>query len=640
MADRFESERIKENIRSAVDILDVVGSYVQLRRNGSNALALCPFHKEKTPSFHVNAARQTFHCFGCGAGGDVFKFVMLAENVDFPTALRLLGKRCGIDVPEYARGARGGGDSSPAARKDRVFAALETAERFFAEALRKREDAAEARAYLEGRDLPAAVWDRFGIGFAPPGWGFLSDRAQGPRAPFAAADLDAAGLTVTREDANRRYDRFRDRVMFAIRDELGRTVGFSGRTLKTDGSDGGKYVNSPETAVFRKSRILYGMDRARKGIAEAQCAVLCEGQIDCIRCHLAGFANVVASQGTAFTAEHARLLHRYAPRAVIVLDADAAGEKAAVRSAALLLAEEVDVAVASLPQGEDPDSLIRKDGAPAFRKALDGAESIVSFFARQLAKRHDFSSPTALRLAAGEMCELVSNAPGAVQREQMVREAAVAFGLSAEALASDVASLIRRKARFARADAPAETGGEAAAVERILAEPAGGPSAVPPAPEERALAELLLGAADAEGIAMLVREHLRYDWLTETIRPVVAALAEEEGDLLAAIEGEGEATQALAAELTNARYRIVAPGEGSREEAEARAAEDCLRKIWRRRLAGERARLTRELDRCDDAGRAGIAAELRGLQAVKGAVESPDWSLASRTMRQRLAEAP
>lgn len=636
MADRFESERIKENIRSAVDILDVVGSYVQLRKNGSNALALCPFHKEKTPSFHVNAARQTFHCFGCGAGGDVFKFVMLAENVDFPTALRLLGKRCGIDVPEYTRGA-GSRDTSPGAQKDRIFAALETAERFFAEALRKREDAAEARAYLESRDLPAGTWDRFGIGFAPPGWGFLSDRAQGPRAPFAAADLDVAGLTVTREEGSRRYDRFRERVMFAIRDELGRTVGFSGRTLKTDGSDGGKYVNSPETPVFRKSRILYGMDRARKDIAEKQCAILCEGQIDCIRCHLAGFGNVVASQGTAFTSEHAHLLHRYAPRAVIVLDADAAGEKAAVRSAALLLAEEVDVAVASLPQGEDPDSLIRKLGAPAFQKALDGAESIVSFFARQLARRHDFANPTGLRLAAGEMCELVSNAPGAIQREQMVREAAVALGVGAEALASDVTSLIRRKARFARTDGAAEASPEAAAVERILAE-AGHASEVPPAPEERALAELLLGAAYTEGIAMLVREHLRYDWLTETIRPIVAALAEEEGDLLAALEGESEATQALAAELTNARYRIVPPGEGSRDEAEARAAEDCLRKIWRRRLAGERARLTRTLDQkgADGSDRDAIMNELRNLQRDLAAVESPDWATASATMRRRL----
>ena len=625
------SEDFIEEVRSRNDIVDVVGQYVQLERRGANNFGLCPFHNEKTPSFSVHQSKQIFHCFGCGAGGDVFKFVMLAENVDFPTALRLLGKRCGIDVPEYTRG--GPRDASPGAQKDRIFAALETAERLFAEALRKRDDAAEARAYLASRDLPAGTWDRFGIGFAPPGWGFLSDRAGGPHAPFTAADLAQAGLTVQREEGNRRYDRFRGRVMFAIRDELGRTVGFSGRTLKTDGSDGGKYVNSPETPVFRKSRILYGMDRARKGIAAKQCAILCEGQIDCIRCHLAGFDNVVASQGTAFTSEHARLIHRYAPRAVIVLDADAAGEKAAVRSAALLLAEEVDVAVASLPPGEDPDSLIRQGGAAAFQKALDGAGSIVSFYARQLAKRHDFSSPTGLRLAAGEMCELVSNAPGAVQREQMLREAAVALGVGAEALASDTASLIRRKARFARAGGGGVETAEAAAVERILSAP--GESAVPPAPEERALAELLLGAADAEGIAILARDHLRYDWLTETIRPVIAALAEEEGDLLSAIEGEGEATQALAAELTNARYRIVAAG-GSREEAEARAAEDCIRKIWRRRLAGERARLARALDAGGGADRAAIAEELRGLEALKAAVDSPDWGAASQAMRRHL----
>jgi len=633
MADRFESERIKELIRSSVDILDVVGSYVQLRRNGSNALALCPFHKEKTPSFHVNAARQTFHCFGCGAGGDVFKFVMLAENVDFPTAMRLLGKRCGVDVPEYTRG--GPRDASPSAKKDRIFAALDTAAKYFADALRRREDAADARAYLASRDLPAEVWERFGIGFAPPGWGFLSDRAQGPRPPFTAEDLDAAGLSVVREDARRRYDRFRDRVMFAIRDELGRTVGFSGRTLKTDGSDGGKYVNSPETPVFRKSRILYGMDRARKAIADGQCALLCEGQIDCIRCHLAGFGNAVASQGTAFTSEHAHLLHRYAPRAVIVLDADAAGEKAAVRSAALLLAEEMDVAVASLPPGEDPDSLIRKGGASAFRAVLGRAESIVSFLVRQLAKRHDFASPTGLRLAAAEVCELVANAPGAIHREQMVREAAVALGLGAEALASDIASLLRRKARFGRSvPSPAADDAGTNAVERILTLPAD--AAVPPAPEERALAELLLGAANPGEIALLVREHVRYDWLTETIRPIVSALAEEEGDLLDAIEGEGEATEALAAELTNVPNRVVA--EENREDAEFLAAGDCIRKIWRRRIASERARMARELDRAADGDRENLFGELRRLQALKVAVDSPDWNAASRAMRGHLEE--
>ena len=314
------SKDVIDQIRNALDISDVIGSYIQVKRAGHVAKALCPFHKEKTPSFHINPARQAFHCFGCGAGGDVFKFVMMYENVDFPTALRMLASRSGVAV-HFDDDRAGKAKDGPA--KDELFAANEEASKRFQKELLQSAAAAEARAYLQKRSLDIPVWKEWSIGYAPDGWDFLSGAA-GPRGGAKLKVLEVAGLLSTNEKGNQ-YDRFRDRVMFTIRDELGRAVGFSGRILKADDKAGGKYVNTPETPVFRKSRILFGLDKAKREILDAKQALLVEGQIDCIRCHLGGFKNAVASQGTAFTEEHARLLKRYADHVVIVLDADAAG---------------------------------------------------------------------------------------------------------------------------------------------------------------------------------------------------------------------------------------------------------------------------------------------------------------------------
>ena len=319
MAGMVSKETI-DQIRNALDISDVIGSYIQLKRTGHVAKALCPFHKEKTPSFHVNPARQAFHCFGCGAGGDVFKFVMLYDHVDFPTALRMLASRAGVALQIDEK--RSGPKDGPG--KDELFAANEDASKRYQKELLQSPEAAPARDYLKKRSLDVAACKDWGIGYSPEGWGFLSDAA-GPRNGPQMKALEAAGLLSTNEKGNL-YDRFRGRVMFTIRDELGRAVGFSGRVLKVDDKAGGKYVNTPETPVFRKSRILFGLDKAKREILDARRALLVEGQIDCIRCHLGGFKNAVASQGTAFTGEHATLLKRYADHVVVVLDADAAGQ--------------------------------------------------------------------------------------------------------------------------------------------------------------------------------------------------------------------------------------------------------------------------------------------------------------------------
>ena len=580
MAD-YDRDRVKEDIRNALDIADVVSSYIQIKRNGPNAIALCPFHKEKTPSFHVNALRQTYHCFGCGAGGDVFDFVMRQEGVDFPTALRLLGQRAGIAVPDFFE-RRDGAPASSAAAKDRIFAANEAAAKLYLRELTESAAAAHARDYLAGRSLGPGTWAPYGIGYAPDAWGFLSDRARGPNAPFSPETLEAAGLALRREGSSSRYDRFRDRVVFAIRDELGRVVGFSGRTLKTDGSDGGKYVNTNETPAFRKSRILYGMDRARKAIHDSARAILCEGQIDCIRCHIAGFRNVVASQGTAFTPEHARLLKRYASSVLIVLDADAAGEKAALRTAELLLAEEMDVSVAALPPGEDPDSLILGKGPAAFQAVLDGAMPVAAFLLRLLRRDEALDTDAGIRRAADRLLTLAAASPSAVQREQMTRAAALGLGIGFDSLQADLRKKLSKKIRFSRtSDDP---GGAPESLSASLSRPAPGPAGAIP-PEDRALAELLCNAPPlfAPQLAALVRTYLRYPMLHPCVQPVVAALAEEESDLLSALEDAPAASKAFLAEISNSPQKILVPDD-ERAERLAEAVCDCLRRIWRRHL--------------------------------------------------------
>lgn len=571
MAGRVSKETI-DQIRNALDIADVVGSYVQLKRMGHVAKALCPFHKEKTPSFHVNPARQAFHCFGCGVGGDVFKFVMLYDHVDFPTALRMLAARAGIAIQIDDR--RAGPNDGPG--KDEIFAANEEASKRYQQELLRSPAAAAARDYLKKRALDVAAWAEWGIGYAPDGWGFLSDAA-GPRGGPKMKALEAAGLLSTNEKGNQ-YDRFRARVMFTIRDELGRAVGFSGRVLKADDKAGGKYVNTPETPAFRKSRILFALDKAKREILDRRQALLVEGQIDCIRCHLGGFKHAVASQGTAFTGEHAALLKRYADHVVVVLDADAAGRKAALRSAELLIAEGLAVSLAALPPGEDPDSLILKKGPEAFAAVLKNAQTPMGFLLGMLREQEDFRTQEGLLRATRAATELAGHAQGAVQTEQMLREAASGLGVGYDALRRDLKAAVRQKFR------PAPPEGETPAV-RPAARPV----------EEMELATLL-GAGDPE-IAGLVRRWLPYPLIADPdCRAVIRALAEEEGDLMGVLDDESDECRALAAQIVNAPQKAVS---AEADRGVAKAAQDLILRIWQRHLAGRREELSRRVKEQD-----------------------------------------
>lgn len=481
---RIIPKEVLERIRDANDIVEVVQRYLPLHRAGSNYKTLCPFHKEKTPSFHVNPARQIFHCFGCGKGGDVFRFITEYERVDFATAVRMLADRVGITV-DWDESA-----SATTIDKQKLYRVLEDAATYFHATLLKSSEAAGARAYLKSRHLEADAVNEFLIGYAlPPPRNRLLTWAKAKKHPLEL--LETAGLLARAENGSELYDRFSDRVMFPIRDEIGRVVGFSGRTLKEDAGTA-KYVNSPETPVFKKRRILFALDRARKKLAETRVVILCEGQIDTIRCHLAGFDNTVATQGTALTEDHARLLKRFVDSVIIVMDADEAGEKAALRSAEVLLAGGLNVQIAALPLDEDPDSLIRAKGPRAFQAVLDSRRSLIAFLVEVLKKQGDFRDPTYRLRAARHVLETIARAPESVQQSLMVEEAAQCLGVPVWTLRRD---LRRHRVR------PTDSRDEAAA---------GPPVSHPQA--EVSLCELLL---HAPAVAPLVRQYLHRSFWTD-----------------------------------------------------------------------------------------------------------------------------
>ncbi len=532
----MDLDALKEEIRARADIVDVVGRHVRLQKAGGTHKGLCPFHQEKSPSFNVDPRKQAYHCFGCGAGGDVFNFVMEFEHVDFMSAMERLANQVGVPF-EFD----GHGDGQKGPKKDRLFSLHEQAATYFQRQLNAPETGRIAREYLDRRQLKPQWMETFGVGFAPESFSALLEamRDQG----FTQEELEASGLFAERENAGGReklYDRFRERLMFPIRDELGRVIGFSGRILDPAKSKA-KYVNSPETILFKKSRVLYGIDRARKPMAEKRRAILCEGQLDVIRCHEAGVDTAVAAQGTAITAEHATILKRYADEVILLLDADEAGVKAALRSAESLLQVGLAIRVASLPPGEDPDSLMVKNGPKALHAVIESALTFMAFQVKALmAKETDANESSRLRVAR-EVMATIGHAPEAVHREELIRQAAEALGMRPEALRADVKP-VKPVARAVSGEGPARPRGPANPLSGAAKEPPAeryvlellchSPGLLPEATaylqarhfrhgEYRAIYELLAGltALTPEGILDAVREHPARNQVHALLKP-------------------------------------------------------------------------------------------------------------------------
>jgi DNA primase len=428
-----------EQIAAANDIVEVIGSYFPLKRAGTNFKALCPFHQEKTPSFHVSPQRQTFHCFGCGVGGSVFRFVMDYEHVDFPSAVRKLGARVGITVVEE-RGAVDE-DRQYEARRTLLKLHAEAAE-WFHENLIKREVGAPARKYLKQRGITAEIAKHWRLGYAPDEWDAFGSWARGRG--YEIRDLITSGLVKTKDDADgmpgrTSYDRFRGRIMFPICNDVGEVIAFSGRLLK-DEEGAAKYLNSPETPLFRKGSVLFGLDKSKRALIEANCAIVCEGQLDLISLFEAGITNVVAPQGTAFTESQARILKRFVDEVVLCFDADAAGQKAAERSLEALLqkdrawfnafAYELTVRIAEMPIGEDPDSLVRRDGKEAFEKRIAESPEFFDYWIAHSAERTNLTSMTAKLQLARQMAVAISYTRDPFLRGELTSKVSSRLGVS------------------------------------------------------------------------------------------------------------------------------------------------------------------------------------------------------------------
>jgi DNA primase len=442
---------IVEQVRHASDIVDVVGGYVPLKKSGAKFKALSPFNKEKTPSFYVDPARQMFKCFSSGHGGDVFKFLMLMENMTFPEAIRRLAQRAGIVIPE-------GGPHDPQARTRReelhaLYAAVAT---WWQKLLHSDPAAEPARTYLKSRDFPSALADEFGLGYSPEGWDTTLKWAL--KSGYSQEALETGKLVATSE-SGRQYDFFRGRLMIPIHNDAGEVVAFSGRLLDPE-AKAQKYVNSPETPIFVKSRILFGLNKTKRPIIEAESAILCEGQIDLMRCWQKGIRNVVAPQGTAFTDPHARILKRIAKEVVICFDADRAGQTAAQRTIDVLLKEDLQVRIARIPQGEDPDSLLRKQPVAVFETILREAKDYTRHLLDTACEEEDIASPRGRGAVAAKMAQVIAKIPNAVQREGFLLDVARRLQVPRSVLEEEVrkAETQQRRSELQQRNYPAATG--------------------------------------------------------------------------------------------------------------------------------------------------------------------------------------
>jgi DNA primase len=383
---------IIQEIKERVDLLEVISEYVKLRPTGGRHVGLCPFHNEKTGSFYVNSDRGTWHCFGCGEGGDVIKFIEKIENLSFREAAERLARRVGLEWPQQGRVS--------SSEKDRLRAMNEAACRFFERELPRSESAMD---YLKSRGVDAHVAKAFRIGFAPDSWESLRNHLRSQK--FSDEEMIAGGL-IKRRPGERAggYDLFRNRLMFPIADSEGRIIAFGGRIF---GDEGPKYINSPETPLFVKRRVLYASHRAAPKIKESRTALVMEGYMDVIAAHEFGFAYAVAPLGTALTEDHLQSLRRMCDRVILVFDADGAGMRAALRSLSLFEKTELDVRIATLAMGEDPDSFLRKRGAAAFSQQLSEAKPILDYRIEAILSQNDVQNDLGYAKAMKEIVPLL-----------------------------------------------------------------------------------------------------------------------------------------------------------------------------------------------------------------------------------------
>jgi DNA primase len=548
-----------QTVKQQADIVKIVEGYIRLRKAGAtNYSGLCPFHKEKSPSFSVHAVRQFFHCFGCGVSGDVFTFVGKIENVTFPEAVRLVAQKCGIPLPkqEFASPEQ----AAEARLRGKLLELNETAAAWFEEQLTLPAGTG-AREYLAGRGLQAEGIKKFRIGFAPDSYNALRDRLSG----MADADaLRASGLFSSKEQGDGSqgplYDRFRKRVTFPICNEGGRVIAFTARALETGEKAGAKYINSPETPLYQKSAVLFNLDKAKTAIRQAGFALLVEGQMDCISVFLRGIQNVIATSGTAFTEQQAAILKRHTSNIVVNFDPDSAGANAAEKSIALLTEEGFSIRLVTLADGLDPDRFIRERGVEAYMDAVRGARPQAEYLIERARMAFPGGSAEQKVKAMNFLLPHIRRMPEKLAREQFVEDAAQKLGIGSAVLREELrqAALKRRDRLEAKAAALTE-------VERVLLR------ALAATDPENAAARRLAAAAIESQPSWF--EHLA------TFAGLQALIRREARDPMEAVEDEAQRGLLAEALLGETRPPEPAEVEGAVQEIEERWIEGRLREV-------------------------------------------------------------
>ncbi len=574
-----EAGSFADRVKQQADIVRVVGEYVRLKKNGQNFTGLCPFHSEKTPSFAVHPVKQIYHCFGCGVGGDVFKFVMEMDKCEFMEAVRIVADKCGIAIPNSR-------ERSPEERREQQQRAMlvelhREAAAFFARQLESTPEGKAARGYLADRGLDAEAIARFGLGYAPSGGDALLRHL---KAKYPEKLVELAGLA-SRDANGRPYDRFRRRIIFPISNESGKVIAFGGRAL---GDDLPKYLNSPETPIYFKSGVLYHLDRAKEAIRAADVAILVEGYMDTIAVARAGISNVVASCGTSLTETQVKLLGRFTRRIIVNYDPDAAGQAATERSLSILLEHNCEVRVLALPGGKDPDTFIRSEGAAAYRKLLENAPAYLDYLIGRARRLGVATAEQKLR-AMNFLMPFVQRIPNALLRSEWASRIAQQLRVEEPVLREG----LRRAAAERRGEVKSQPAGRAAR------------------PAERRLVQLLMEQSDfRERLGQEIRAHQLHIGL-ETERILGALLETSAG-------GPVPEATAIAPKLEEYDRRLlfeIAFESGA--EANWEEAESCLEVLRRRKSEEELAAVQRQIEACATSGSGEAAEELRALQTRK-----------------------
>lgn len=423
-----------EELKYRNKIDDVISSYVNLKRTGSNKTGLCPFHSEKTPSFTVFTNTETFHCFGCGAGGDVITFIMRAENLEYTAALEFLAKRAGMEMPVDNE------HKSEMLKRSRILEMNKDAAKFFNQMLYSPE-AERARAYLEKRKLSSAAVKRFGLGYAPDSFDALRNHMK--KLGYSDAELKEAFLCGKSERTGKFFDYFRDRLIFPIIDNFSNVIAFGGRAINDEVKP--KYLNTSDTPVFKKSRNLFALNFARSCADEY--IILCEGYMDVIAVNMAGFSNAVATLGTALTSEQARIMAKYTKKVVISYDSDDAGQSAAKRAIPLLSEAGIEVSVLKMKDAKDPDEYIKKFGAAKFKLLIEGSRGKFDFLCDTVLKKYDISIPDEKVRAAHEICEIIAGFYSDVERSVYISKAAERLSIEEKSIRTDTERIRKKKIR-------------------------------------------------------------------------------------------------------------------------------------------------------------------------------------------------